>query len=85
MTKPKDNKPKGKLTVDKVDMRQTSDVAVYFDIYLKDEEGSIYKCHSSSFLYSLEKVEKKGKGDEQTTTSQKHLPKRNAQMDSLLR
>lgn len=60
MSTPKDDKPKGKLTVDKVDLRQISDLSVYFDIYLKDEKGDIYLSQTASFLHSLEKVNKKG-------------------------
>jgi len=59
MTKPKDDKPQGKLTVDKVELRQIADLSVYFDVYLKDEKGDIYLSHTASFLHGLEKVEKK--------------------------
>ncbi len=75
MSTPKDDKPKGKLTIEKVELRQIRDLSVYFDIYLKDEKGSIYLSQTASFLHALEKVEKKGERNEQTTTPQKHLPK----------
>jgi len=56
----KDNyKTKGKLIFEKIEIKQTRDIAIYLDIYFKDEDGNLYKMHTSSFLHDL-KIENKG-------------------------
>lgn len=48
--------PKGKLT--KYDLKLTQNKsAVYLDVILKDEDGVLWKAHSSSFKFDLKKVE----------------------------
>ena len=45
--------PKGKLTIDHVEIKQLKDIACYFDIYVKDEDGNIFTTKSSCFLFDL--------------------------------
>ena len=46
-------KPKGKLEVVGMKIKQNA-AAVYIDIFLKDDEGNIFKYHGSSFFFELE-------------------------------
>jgi hypothetical protein len=51
--------PKGKMTVDKVVLRQKGKIAIYFDLYLKDESGKIFIASGSKFLFDLRPVKSK--------------------------
>ncbi len=53
--------PKGKLVLEKVKIDQKSNIAIYADIYLKDEDGQQFKIHAASFMFDLEPVKKRGK------------------------
>lgn len=51
----KTEKPVGLLKFHHVDTVQKKDIAIYYDIWFEDEEGTLWKCHGSSFIFSLEK------------------------------
>lgn len=49
-------KPIGKLSFDRCDVDHKSDIAVYVDVFLKDENDNIFKIRASSFIFDLEEV-----------------------------
>jgi hypothetical protein len=52
-------KPKGKLVLDKVKIDQKSNIAIYVDVYLKDQAGTQFKLRASSFMFDLKPVDKR--------------------------
>ncbi len=53
-------RPKGKLKIDHVDLRNKPDIACYFDIYVRDENGELFKTRASSFTFDLKPVSESG-------------------------
>lgn len=50
------DKPVGKLVFDHIEDKFNAH-AVYIDIFYRDEEGTLWKMHTSSFLYGFEKID----------------------------
>lgn len=51
--------PKGKLKLNKVKIDQKSNIAIYVDVYLLDENGKSYKLRASSFMFDLQEMKKR--------------------------
>lgn len=49
-------KPKGKLKLDHVDLEHKEGLSLYFNIYLKDENGTMFSARSSCFEFDLMEV-----------------------------
>ena len=51
--------PKGKLTFIKCEFTQKNNVAIYADLFFKDEAGGVFRMGASKFIFELIHVPKR--------------------------